>query len=138
MSKSDENPNAYISLLDPPDVIRRKFKRAVTDSDGTIRHDAQEKPGVSNLMSIYSAVTGQSFDTIEAEFTGQGYGVFKARVADAVCEELAPLQERYQKIRADKAYLNEVITSGAERAGRDAIRMLRKVYKKVGFVPRKI
>ena len=137
MSKSDDNPNAYISLLDPPDVIQRKMKRAVTDSDAEVRF-SEDKPGVSNLMSIYSAVTGKAFDAIEAEFAGQGYGVFKARVADAVCDELAPLQQRYEKIRADKAYLNDVITGGAERAGRDAIRMMRKVHKKIGYAPRKI
>ena len=118
MSKSDENENAYISLLDSPDVIRRKFKRAVTDSDGVIKY-SDDKPGVSNLISIYSAITGKSFDAVEQEFAGQGYGVFKASVADAVCDELTPLQERYKKIRADKAYLNEVVESGAERAGRD-------------------
>jgi len=137
MSKSDENQNAYISLLDPPEVIQRKFKRAVTDSDGQIRF-SEDKPGVSNLISIYSAVTGKSYGAVEEEFAGQGYGVFKARVADAVCEELAPLQERYAKIRADKAYLNDVISNGAENAGRNAFKMLRKVYKKIGYAPRKI
>ena len=137
MSKSDDNENAYISLLDPPEVVQRKFKRAVTDSDGDIRY-AEDKPGVSNLMSIYSAVTGKSFEKIEAEFAGQGYGALKSRVADAVCEELAPLQQRYQKIRADKAYLNEVIQSGGERAYKNAIKMMRKVNKKIGAAPRSI
>ena len=137
MSKSDENENAYISLLDPPDVIQRKIKRAVTDSDGEIRYN-EDKPGVSNLMSIYSAVTGQSFEEIESEFSGEGYGKLKSCVADAVVQELAPLQKEYQKIRADKAYLNQVMQSGAERADRNAVRMLRKVKKKVGFAPEKI
>ena len=137
MSKSDENPNAYISLLDPPEVIQRKFKRAVTDSDGEIRY-SEDKPGVSNLISIYSAVTGKTFSDIEEEFDGQGYGTLKTRVADAVCSELAPLQQEYTKIRADKGFLNEVIQTGAERAGHDAVKMLRKVQKKVGYAPRKI
>lgn len=137
MSKSDDNENAYISLLDPPEVVQRKFKRAVTDSDGDIRY-AEEKPGVSNLMSIYSAVTGKLFDEIEAEFAGQGYGELKTRVADSVCEELAPLQQRYQKIRADKTYLSEVIQSGGERAFANAIKMMRKVYKKIGAAPKSL
>lgn len=137
MSKSDDNENGFISLLDPPEVIQRKFKRAVTDSDGEVRY-SEQKPGVSNLMSIYSAVTGKTFQAIEDEFSDQGYGKFKACVADAVCAELEPLQERYEKIRGDKAYLNEVIQSGAERAEKNAIKMLRKVHKKIGFAPRKV
>lgn len=137
MSKSDDNDNAFISLLDPPEAIQRKFKRAVTDSDGEVRY-AEEKPGVSNLMSIYSAVTGKTFEAIEQEFAGQGYGVLKSRVADAVCAELEPLQKRYAEIRADKAYLNQVIQNGAERAYANAVKMLRKVYKKVGVAPRQI
>ncbi len=137
MSKSDDNPNAYISLLDPPDVIMRKFKRAVTDSDGEIRY-GEDKPGVSNLISIYSAVTGKTFSEVEAEFAGEGYGVFKTRVADAVCSELKPLQQEYAKIRADKGYLNDVIQTGAERAGQSAVKMLRKVHKKIGYAPRSL
>jgi tryptophanyl-tRNA synthetase len=137
MSKSDDNENAFISLLDPPEAIQRKFKRAVTDSDGQIRF-SEGKPGVSNLMSIYSAVTGGSFEAIEKEFAGQGYGALKSRVADAVCAELEPLQRRYAKMRSDKAYLNEVIQSGGQRAQENALRMLQKVYKKIGFAPRKV
>jgi tryptophanyl-tRNA synthetase len=89
-------------------------------------------------MSIYSAVTGLSFGEIEKEFEGQGYGVLKARVADALCAELEPLQKEYARIRADKAYLNEVMQTGAQRAGANAHRMLRKVYKKIGFAPEKV
>lgn len=137
MSKSDDNENAYISLLDKPEVIQRKCKRAVTDSDGVVRF-SEDKPGVSNLMSIYSAVTGKTMDQIEAEFAGQGYGALKSRVADAVCEELSALQQRYEKIRADKAYLSKVIQSGAEQAQRNAERMLRKVQKKLGLAPREL
>ncbi|MDD5018602.1 MAG: tryptophan--tRNA ligase, partial [Eubacteriales bacterium] len=137
MSKSDDNENAYVSLLDTPEVIQRKFRRAVTDSDGEIRY-SEQKPGVSNLMSIYSAVTGKSFEAIEEEFAGQGYGRLKSCVADAVCEELAPLQKEYSRIRGDKGYLNKVIESGAERAAANAVKMLRKVKKKVGLAPEKI
>jgi tryptophanyl-tRNA synthetase len=137
MSKSDENENAYISLLDAPDAVVRKIKRAVTDSDGQVKF-AEEKPGVSNLMSIYSAVTAKSFSEIELEFAGQGYGALKARVAEAVCEELAPLQKRFAEIRSDKAYLNEVMQSGSQRAFANASKMLRKVYKKIGVAPRSI
>ncbi len=137
MSKSDGNENAYISLLDKPEAIRRKCKRAVTDSGGDVRF-SEDKPGVSNLMSIYGAVTGRTMAQIEAEFSGQGYGALKSRVADALCEELAPLQARYEKIRADKAYLSKVIQTGAEQAERNAMRMLRKVYQKIGLASREL
>jgi tryptophanyl-tRNA synthetase len=137
MSKSDENENAYISMLDKPEAIQRKCKRAVTDSDGQVRF-SEDKPGVSNLMSIYGAATGKTMEQIEAEFEGQGYGILKSRVADALCEELAPLQQRYEKIRADKAYLGSVIQNGAEQARRNAERMLRKVHKKLGLAPKEL
>jgi len=136
MSKSDENENSYISMLDKPEVIQRKIRRAVTDSDGIIRYDEEKKPGVSNLISMLSAITGSGFEDIEKQFDGQGYGQLKAAVSDAICEELAPLQAEYDKIRADKAYLAEVMKNGAQRAGRNSVRVLRKVHKKVGFVPR--
>lgn len=135
MSKSDENENSYISLLDPPEKIKSKFKKAVTDSEGTIRY-SEDKPGVSNLISIYSAITGKTVMDIENEFSGSGYGVLKSRVADVVCAQLEPLQKRYEQIRADKAYLAGVMKSGAERAEANAARMLRKVQKKVGLVPK--
>ena len=135
MSKSDENENSYVSLLDKPEVIQRKIKRAVTDSDGEIIF-SEDKPGVSNLMSMLSAITGDSFDKIESDYAGKGYGALKQAVADAVCEELAPLQSEYEKIRADKAFLTQVMSDGAQRAGRNSVKILRKVYKKVGFVPR--
>lgn len=135
MSKSDDNENSYVSLLDKPEVIVRKIKRAVTDSDGVIRF-GEDKPGVSNLMSILSAITDDSFDKIENDFDGKGYGALKQTVADAVIAELAPLQSDYDKIRADKAYLTKVMSDGAEKAGRSSVKILRKVHKKVGFVPR--
>jgi len=137
MSKSDGNDNASIALLDPPEVITRKFKRAVTDSDGEIRF-ADEKPGVSNLLSIYSAITGKTIAQAEAEFAGQGYGVLKQRVADAAIAELRPLQERYKQVRGDKAYLEQVMIRNAEKASQAARKTLFKVQKKIGLAPRKL
>jgi len=133
MSKSDDNENSYVSLLDPPEKIRSKFKKAVTDSEGTVRF-SEDKPGVSNLISIYGAVTGKTVAEIENEFSGSGYGALKSRVAEAVCAELEPLQKRYGSIRADGAYLDAVIKSGADRARVNAERMLEKVKEKVGLV----
>ena len=136
MSKSD--PNGCVFLMENPDDIRRKFKRAVTDSDteNCVRYDPENKPGVANLMGIYAAVTGKSYDEIEREFAGQGYGVFKPAVGDAVVEMLAPIQAEAKRILADKAYLQSVYKEGAEKAGYMARKTLRKVYKKVGFVER--
>ena len=136
MSKSD--PNGCVFLMESPDDIRRKFKRAITDSDteNCVHYDPENKPGVSNLMGIYAAVTGKTYAEIEAEFAGQGYGVFKPAVGEAVVETLAPIQAEAKRILADKAYLQEVYRDGAERAGAVARKTLRKVYKKVGFVER--
>ena len=116
----------------------RKFKRAITDSDTDrcVRYDPAAKPGVANLMSIYSACTGKTFDEIEAEFAGQGYGVFKPAVGDAVIETLRPIREEAGRILQDKAYLEGLCRSGAEKAGYVANKTLRKVYKKVGLVAR--
>ena len=116
----------------------RKFKRAVTDSDTErcVRLDRENKPGVANLMGIYSAVTGKSFEAIEAEFEGKGYGVLKPAVGEAVVETLRPIREETERLLADKAYLESVYRAGAERASRAAEKTLRKVYKKVGFLPR--
>lgn len=133
MSKSDENPNASIYLMDDADTIRRKFKRAVTDSDSQVRYDAKEKPGISNLMIIYSAVTGKSIDDIEAEFAGVGYGDFKAAVGESVVGLLAPMQERFKEISADKEYLNKVIKANDEKAFYVSSKTLRKVKKKIGL-----
>lgn len=135
MSKSDENKNATILLLDDRDTIIRKFKRAVTDSGSEVRF-SEDKPGVSNLMSIYGCVTGKTMEEIEREFDGQGYGVFKPAVGEAVVETLRPIREEAQRILKDKAYLESVYRAGAEKASRVAERTLRKVYKKVGFVAR--
>ncbi len=137
MSKSI--PEGCVFLMEKPEDIRRKFKRAITDSDtgeNCVRFAPEEKPGVSNLLSIYSAVTGKSVPQVEAEFSGQGYGSFKSAVCDAVIEALRPIREEAGRILADKAYLESVYRQGAERASCVAARTLRKVYKKVGFVPR--
>lgn len=135
MSKSDENVNATILLLDSKDDILRKFKRAVTDSDSAVRY-AEEKPGISNLMGIYSCVTGKSFEEIEKEFDGRGYGDFKAAVGEAVADALAPLKARYQELMADKAYLDSMIKMNDEKAQYYASKTLRKVQKKVGLTER--
>lgn len=133
MSKSDTNENAVVRMLDAPDAILRKFKRAVTDSEGTVRA-GEDKPGVTNLMSIYSAMTGRPFDDIEREFAGKGYGVFKEAVAQSVIDTFRPIQQEYRRILDDKAYLDGILADGAARAQHLAGRMLSKVYKKVGFV----
>ncbi|MBR5345092.1 MAG: tryptophan--tRNA ligase [Clostridia bacterium] len=135
MSKSDPE-ETYIALIDPPDAIRRKIKRAVTDSDGEIRFDPENKPGVSNLLSIMSALGGGEIDAICSELQGQGYGVLKSRVTDCVIAALEPLQNEFRRLMADKSYLQGVIDEGAANANRIALRTLRKVQKKIGFAPR--
>ena len=134
MSKSD--PQGCVFLMDKPEELQRKFKRAVTDSDTErcVRYDPVNKPGVANLMNIYSSVTGKTFEEIEAEFDGQGYGAFKPRVGEAVIETLRPIREEAERIIADKAYLQEVYTTGAQKATYVARKTLRKVYKKIGLV----
>lgn len=132
MSKSDENPNAYVSVTDDADTVMRKFKRAVTDSENEIRF-APEKPGVSNLLTIYSAFAGCSVGDAEKHFAGQGYGELKSQTADAVIQKLLPIQAEQKRILADKAYLDGVLKAGAERAAYLANKTLRKVYKKIGF-----
>ena len=134
MSKSD--PQGCVFIMDKPEDIARKFKRAVTDSDteNCVRYDPENKPGVANLMSIYSSVTGKSFEEIEREFAGQGYGAFKPAVGEAVIETLRPNREESERMLADKAYLQQIYTDGAKRATAVARRTLRKVYKRVGFV----
>ena len=136
MSKSDEIGNGRVCIMDPPEEIARKFKRAVTDSDTEhcVHYDPANKPGVANLMNIYAAVTGESFEAIEREFDGKGYGVFKPAVGEAVAAYLRPIREEASRILADKAYLQSVYRDGAERAQRIASKTLRKVYKKVGLV----
>lgn len=136
MSKSDKDQNGCVYMLEKPEDILRKFKKAVTDSEASVRFDPANKPGVSNLMQIYSAATGRSFEAIESEFAGHGYGDFKAAVGEAVVELLRPIREETERILADKAYLQSVYRAGAEKASRVANRALGKVYKKVGFIDR--
>lgn len=133
MSKSDPNVNGFISILDDHDSIMRKFKRAVTDSDSEVRF-ADGKDGINNLINIYTSVTGKSIEETEAEFDGCGYGTFKEAVGVAVSEHLKPVREKYNDIVKDKAYLESVYKSGAERANYVARKTLSKVYRKIGFV----
>lgn len=132
MSKSDENVNATIMLLDDKDTIIRKFKRAVTDSEAEVRY-GEDKPGISNLMDIYGCVTGKTNDEITAEFAGKGYGDFKLAVGEAVADELAPLQKRYEELLKDKAYIENCIKENDAKAAYFANKTLRKVHKKIGL-----
>lgn len=136
MSKSDENPNGFISILDDEATILRKFKRAVTDSDTQILY-SDDKPGIKNLLDIYCAITKCTPDEAVAEFDGLGYGVLKERVGEAVAAELKPLQERYEDLSKNKDYINSIIKNNAEKAAYYANKTLRKVQKKIGF-PEKI
>lgn len=133
MSKSDPNPKGTVYLTDTPDVIMKKFKSAVTDSEMCVRY-AEGKDGINNLMTVYSAVTSKSFEEIEREFQGRGYGDFKKAVGEAVVAELAPVQEKYNRFIADKAYIKECQQKGAERALRISQRTLDKAMKKIGFL----
>jgi len=133
MSKSDTNSKSYISILDKPETIVKKFKSAVTDSGSEIVF-GQGKEGINNLLTIYSAVTGLSIPQAEAEFAGKGYGDFKLAVGQAVAEHLRPMQEEYDRVSGDKAYLEQVYKAGAQRAGEMSRRILQKMYKKVGLI----
>ena len=132
MSKSDENVNAVVYILDTKDDIVRKFKRAVTDSDTRVAY-GEGKDGVNNLMTIYSCFTGKSFDEIEREFEGKGYGDFKLAVGEVCADELAPVRAEFTRLMADKAYLEEVMKNGADEAAYFARKTLSKVKRKVGF-----
>ena len=134
MSKSD--PEGCVYIMDKPEDIMRKFKRAVTDCETAVRYDRENKPGVSNLLTIYCAATGKTMEQAEAEFAGQGYGVFKPAVGEAVVELMRPIREETEKLLGDKAYLESIYKEGAEKAAYLANKTLRKVYKKVGFVAR--
>lgn len=133
MSKSDTNENGYILLLDSPDTIARKIKRAVTDSGGEVRR-GEGKEGVENLMSIYSATTGKTMDEIETEFLGKGYGDFKSAVAEAVVDTIRPIQDRYNDLMSNKDYLEAIYKKGAECANKTAMKTVSKVYRKIGFI----
>ena len=134
MSKSDENTAGFITMLDTPAEIMKKFKRAVTDSEARVYY-GENKAGINNLMGIYSCITGKSYDEIEKEFEGRGYGDFKTAVGEAVVKELEPIQARYNELIKDKAYLEKCYSEAAPRAEAIARRTLQKVMKKVGYLP---
>ena len=138
MSKSENEDTGRVLLMDDPAFIMKQFKRAITDSDteNCVRYDKENKPGVANLMTIYSAVTGMTFEEIETEFAGLGYGAFKPKVGEAVVETLRPIREETQRLLKDKGYLESVYRDGAQKASYVAEKTLRKVYKKVGFLAR--
>ena len=135
MSKSEVADGGCVLLMDKPEDIMRSFKRAKTDSETSVKYDPENKPGVSNLIQIYSVCTDKGFEEIEKEFDGQGYGVFKERVGEAVVETLRPIREESLRLQGDKTYLEQIYRQGAEKAGRASAKTLRKVYKKIGFVP---
>jgi tryptophanyl-tRNA synthetase len=136
MSKSDENENGYIAITDAPDDIRRKFKRAVTDSINIVKFN-DEQLGIRNLITIYSKFTGEDIEEIENKYEGQGYGKFKEDVAEVVVEGLKPIREKYDYLLKNRDYLENIYNDGAQRAERAARKTLRKVYKKVGFIERR-
>ena len=134
MSKSDtENPNSTVLMLDEPNVIMNKFKRAVTDSDSEIKYSPQDKPGISNLLTIYSCLTDKTIAEAEKDFEGKGYGLLKTGVAEAVISALTPVQSEFKRLSADKAYMESVMKTNAERASVLAARTLQKVKKKIGL-----
>lgn len=133
MSKSDANANAFVSILDEPGVIMKKFKRAVTDSEAKVRY-AEGKDGINNLMGIYSCITGMNYAQIEDAFAGKGYGDFKVAVAESVIAELEPVQQRFHALMQDRAYLKECYCAGAEKAQRMSARTLNKAMKKMGYL----
>lgn len=135
MSKSDPNENAYVALTDDADTIRRKLRRAVTDCDTEVRM-SEDKPAISNLLTIYSLTSGESIEQAENRFAGSGYGTFKDAVADSIIATVEPIQRKQKQLLADKAYLESVLQQGAENASRIASKTLAKVYRKVGLVPR--
>lgn len=134
MSKSDPLPGAYVSVIDPEKKIQKKIKSAVTDSGETVSYDIEGKPGISNLMTIYSCLSGQSMEQIEKEFTGKLYGHFKVATADLVCEVLRPVREEYERLMGDTPYLHSMLQENAQRAKELAQPTLRQVYERIGFV----
>lgn len=138
MSKSSENVNAFVSILDEPDVVMKKFARAVTDSDNLIKHDIANKPGITNLIEIYSACTGLSVEQIENDFASKGYGDFKKAVGEAVVETIKPIQDNFKHIIEDKAYMEKCFTIGAEKASYAANKTLAKVQRKMGLASKRL
>lgn len=138
MSKSAENANAFVSILDEPDVVMKKFTRAVTDSDACIKHDIENKPGITNLIEIYSACTGENVENIERLFENKGYGDFKKAVGEAVIETIRPIQDNFKHIIEDKAYMEKCFTEGAQKAAYTANKTLAKVQRKMGLASKKL
>ncbi len=134
MSKSDENVNGCVYVLDKPETIMKKFKRAITDNDAQVRFDPENKPGITNLMTIYSAVTGLTSEQIESDFSGRGYGDFKTAVGEAVVENLRPIQNEYERIIKDRAFMEETWTKAADFAAKFSQRTLDKAMKKIGYI----
>ena len=135
MTKSDDNPNSYILIMDSPDVIRKKIARAVTDSIGVVNY-SDEQPGVKNLLDILIAIKGYSKEEVVALYEGKGYADLKKDVADAIVDELSPIQEKVNSLLKDKKTLEEIYKLGAEKANYAAIKTLRKMQKKIGLIPR--
>ncbi len=136
MSKSDANSNAYISLLDDPDLVAKKIKRAVTDSGSEIRYEPDTRPGIANLMSIYAAITGQSLPQIEAAYQGKGYGAFKSDLAEITVNFIRPVQARFRAVYDDREGLARILRQGAEKARARAQPTLERVFDVLGFLPR--
>jgi len=132
MSKSDDNQKAFVSMLDDEKTIVKKIKSAVTDSEGIVKYDPENKPGVSNLLTIHSSFSGKSIESLEAEFEGKGYGDFKQDVAEVVVEAMRPIQERYYELM-DSEELDEILDNGADKANYEANKMLRKAKKAMGL-----
>ena len=133
MSKSDPNPNGFVSIIDTQDVIRKKLRKAVTDCDGIVKYDLANKAGVSNLLAIYTSFTGKTMQEAEEHFAGQNYGALKNETADAIIEGLAPIQAEYARLMANRDYLHEIMHDGALRAGEAAAKTVKKVYAAMGF-----
>lgn len=134
MSKSDDNPNGFILIMDPPEVIRKKISRAVTDSIGVVKY-CDEQPGVKNLITILSTITGETIEAIEKKYEGQGYAQFKKDVAEAIVNELEPIQIKVRELLSNKEYLESIYKTGAEKANYVARKTLSKMQKKIGFIP---
>ena len=134
MSKSTDNPNDSIFLIDTPEQIIKKIKKAVTDSEGIVRFDIENKPGISNLMEIYSILENKSLEEIEKEFEGQNYGVFKQKVADSIIKALEPFHKKYNELMENPKYLEEICEKGAKKAGVIASKTLKEVYNKIGII----
>jgi tryptophanyl-tRNA synthetase len=134
MSTTGGTPQGTVGVLDPPETIRKKFKTAVTDSGTDVRHEPEEKPGISNLMEILAIVGGQELSEIEARYDGQGYGAFKDEVAEAVVAALDPIRGRYEELRADAAELDRLLAHGADKAREASAPTLEHMYERMGFV----